>query len=238
LNMAVGDSHFKATVARGAQGNKIADNVGIILVDIVAARVNMMHVKSATAWATFCATTLANLVPVINHLTDIFPIAAMLQTCTAAPVGTMLAGHVLDSTLARAILPPLLFLGRKNAKGFIAAGASKCNVRTDSAGIGALGGAVSNLWASLVKEFSAKLTGNMGHLFFSPILVTFLRAKDMLDAPARPARLAAEYFSAVATRKRFSLADGVNRAFPRTMPNGRLIGFELLTTLEAYLDHS
>lgn len=232
------NSHFELAMARGTQSDKVADDIRFILIDIVPAWVNMMDVKAATAWATFYSAALANLVAIIYQLPDVLPKAAMLQTSSAAPMGAVLANHILNSAFTRAILPPVLSHRREDIKEFSTITTNDCHVRLNAAGIGTLAGAMSNCRSHLIEMFIAPCTIDVRHPCSTPSKMTWSRAKYSLSILARSVRLALKRRTAMVTHQGIGLADSINRALTGTMINRGLISLKCRIALEACLEHS
>jgi len=230
--------HFKLAMTGSTKSNQVADDIGIVLIDIVAAGVNMMHIKTASAGATFCSTGSTNLVAVVDRLSYALPVATVLQALSASPMSTILSGHVLDSALTRAVLSSIAYLGRKRVEWISAIRADESYMRSNSAGVGTLGRAMLDFWRLLVKDFAAEITVSISHLCLTPFLVTLWRAKNVLDILAGSVRLAGKLLATMVAYQSSCLSDSINSASPRAMVDVPLICLEPFSTLEASLEHS
>jgi len=182
--MIVSNSHLKATVATGTKSGKICDNVCIILIDIVATWINMVYIKTATAWTAFCPAILANFVTIIYKLTDMFPVASVLQTFTTTPMRAVLPGHVFNGAFAGTILAPITCLGREDIKRLAAILTGKRWMDSYTATVRAFRGAMFNSGSFLIKEFSTIFTVDICHLRSAPFQVAFSRTKNILGVLA------------------------------------------------------
>lgn len=232
--MLVSDSHFEPTMTWRTKRNQIIKQVCIVLKFVIAATLNVMHVKRSTAGAVGSTAAMAYLVTFNDLLTDFCPPSTMRKFFSTSPVRTILAGHMRNGAFARAIFS--IFLGWEYIKFLSAAHANKHNMRLYPASVCALLGTMLDFWLSLVETFSAICTIGIRLFCFAPGIMTFTRAKYILF-PFYSIWLALNCFSAMITRNDNRFANSINSTFPRAMIDFGVVSLEFFPTLEAYFDH-
>jgi hypothetical protein len=228
----VSNRHFELDMARSAECNQVAENVRLVLVVVVPARVDMVNVKSAPAGAVRRAAILTHLVTAKDEATNIGPIAPVTLALPAAPMGAVLSGHVGNGAFAGTEAPPLDDCRGERGEQSTALIASHNraftggNVLTSGTAIG-----VVRVLEGNAADGAISSTGGLSAI----VGMAITRAKDSLRALA--VGLSLERLSAIGALTAFGFADRVNRALPRTVVHGSLIGFELCPALEARLEH-
>jgi hypothetical protein len=114
--MTVSNSHFEPAMARRTKSDKVIEDIRLVLIVVIAACVNVVNVKTPTAWAFFCTAISTYFVTLVHQQANVFPVAAVLQDFTAAPMWATWANHGIYRALTGAVFTAVLYLAWKARK--------------------------------------------------------------------------------------------------------------------------
>ena len=173
--MTMSDCHFKLTVTRCTQGDKVLHNVCCILIGIVAAWVNMMNVKRPSAFTALNPTVCAPIIADNYSKSNALPILAVVFTLSSLPVWTIFPSHVFKRTFLRTVFAAIGNSRRKGIKLLPTIRASQGGV---FAGAFVLAFSTAIVRERVIKLFTATLTDSNALILFSVFSVAFTRAKE------------------------------------------------------------
>jgi len=235
--MIVSNRHFEPTMARGVKRYQVVEQVGILLVCVIAPIVLVVNIKGTPAWAMTGPTVLACLVALKYLLANLCPPPTKGKLFPASPVGAMLSGHMFNRAFSGTVFTPVFSLRREHIKRLSAIGTREGDVRLHSAGIGTFSRTVLDLFISLVKALSTMCAFGVVHSRPTPSNVTLSRTKHALCILSGAGRHSLKSLVTMQAGQGFLFSNGIYGAFTRTVIDVLLVSFELLPTLEAYLDH-
>lgn len=223
--------HFKSAVTRGAKGYQVLHDVCYILILIISAWVNVMNVKSATAWAMARTAVLADLIAGKDFCANVFPKAPMLQTSAAAPVCAILSHHVFAGALYRT-KTALVFNTVENSKLLTAVFAilERCCYL---ACVRAFERAMSNGRSLLIERLTALFARDVFHLSATIESLTGGATKNIDRLFVGTGWRALKGLAAIRAGESNGFTQGIYRAFTRTMIDCPIVCFEFCSALEA-----
>lgn len=223
-------------MTRRTQGNHVADYVCIILIAIIAPRVNMMNVQRPPTWTMSKSTMLTYSVSLQDQLSYSRPMASVRTACAPSPMWRTLSNHTCFLTASRTE-PTLRNYTPKNAERF-ATMLARNKRRRNLTFIVAFAGTVFPPSVFRKETLAAKGTEYLRCSPQPPFDMTSSSAEHIGCSLASPRWLSQKCFTAVRTYSTFLFSDRINRTFSGAVIDSLLIRFELLPTLETRFEHS